>query len=74
MASEQPQRSNLKSDLKFMAQTTYANNFVWTFVGPNRRKKEERTFACLPPVKLAHRMTSQEFIGPVLNIVLAPAI
>ena len=30
MASKQPQRSTLKSDLKFMAQTTYTTMFVWT--------------------------------------------
>ena len=45
MASKQPRRSHLTSDLKYMAQTTYATMFVWTvldlllnFV----RKKEER--------------------------------
>ena len=30
MASKQPRRSDLTSDLKFMAQITYANMFVWT--------------------------------------------
>ena len=30
MASKQPWRSDLTSDLKFMAQTTYATMFVWT--------------------------------------------
>ena len=30
MASKQPRRSDLTSDLKFMAQTTYATMFVWT--------------------------------------------
>ena len=32
-ASKQPWRSNLKSKLKFMAQTTYASMFVWTVLG-----------------------------------------
>ena len=47
MASKQPRRSNLKSDLKFMAQTTYATMFVWTVLTSfwnlteERRKKEE---------------------------------
>ena len=47
MASKQPRRSDLTSDLKFMAQTTYATMFVWT-VWPSfgqmikkERKKEE---------------------------------
>ena len=47
MASKQPRRSNLKSDLKFMAQTTYATMFIlavltsfWNLT--ERRKKEER--------------------------------
>ena len=48
MAFKQPQRSNLKSDLKFMAQTTYATIFVWavlTFMEhmAERRTKKERT-------------------------------
>ena len=30
MASKQLQRSDLTSDLKFMAQATYATMFVWT--------------------------------------------
>ena len=46
MASKQPQRSNLKSDLKCMAQTTYATMFVLallTFLDQmaERKKKEE---------------------------------
>ena len=47
MASKQPWRSDLTSDLKFMAQTTYATMFVWTvlaFFGQiikKERKKEE---------------------------------
>ena len=32
MASKQPRRSVLTSDLKFTAQTTYATMFVWTFL------------------------------------------
>ena len=36
MASKQP----LRSDLKFMAQTTYATMFVWAVFGPNGGKKE----------------------------------
>ena len=46
MASKQPRRSDLTSDLKFMAQTTYPTMFVWTVLalfGPNGgKKKEER--------------------------------
>ena len=30
MASKQPWRSDLTSDLKFMAQTTYATIILWT--------------------------------------------
>ena len=47
MASKQPQRSNLKSDLKFMAQTTYATMFVWAFIFLDqmveRRKKKDNS-------------------------------
>ena len=49
MASKQPWRSDLTSDLKFMAQTTYATMFVWTdlvvlklFCIFLERKKKER--------------------------------
>ena len=48
MASKQPRRSDLTSDLKFMAQTTYATMFVWTdlavlklFLHLLGKKKEE---------------------------------
>ena len=45
-ASKQPRRSNLKSHLKFVAQTTYATMFVWTVLVffeqmAERGKKEE---------------------------------
>ena len=46
MTSKQPLRSNLKSDLKFMAQITYATMFVWTVLTffelceKERRKKD----------------------------------
>ena len=51
MACKQPRRSHLTSDLKYMAQTTYATMFVWTvldlllnFLRKKERKKEdERT-------------------------------
>ena len=42
MASKQPQRSDLTSDLKFMTQTTYATMFVWAvlvFLDQMIRKK-----------------------------------
>ena len=45
MTSKQPQRSDLTSDLKYMAQITYATMFVWTVLtlfGTNGRKKKER--------------------------------
>ena len=46
MASKQPQRSNLKSDFKFMAQTTYVTMFVWTVLTSfwhfDRRKKKKK--------------------------------
>ena len=47
MASKRSQRSDLPSDLKFLAQTTYATMFVsalLTFLDQmaERRKKEER--------------------------------
>ena len=44
MASKQPRRSDLTSDLKFIAQITYATMFVWTvlaFFGQIIKKKEE---------------------------------
>ena len=48
MASKQPRRSDLTSDLKFMAQTTYSTMFVWTaltfFDHFDRKKKEEPTY------------------------------
>ena len=50
MASKQPWRSDLTSDLKFMAQTTYATMFVWTdlavlklFLHLFRKKEEEES-------------------------------
>ena len=64
MASKQPQRSDLTSDLKFMTQTTYATMFVWTvlaFFGPNDGKKEERThlplreLSALPQLKIPQK-------------------
>ena len=50
MASKQPWRSDLTSDLKFMAQTTYATMFVWTDLAVlklvlhlfRRRKKKKK--------------------------------
>ena len=46
MASKQPRRSDLTSDLKFMAQTTYATmlfGLFWPLLDHfDRRKKEER--------------------------------
>ena len=45
MASKQPRRSNLKSDLKFLAQTTYATMLIWaalTFCDHFDRRKKER--------------------------------
>ena len=50
MASKQPQRSDLTSDLKFMAQITYATMFFglfWPSFGPNggKKKEEERQLA-----------------------------
>ena len=61
------QRSDLTSDLKFMAQITYTIMFVWTVLTffdqsdrkKKERKKEERTFsstrvagASLPQLKM----------------------
>ena len=43
MASKQPRRSDLNSDLKSTAQTTYATMFVWTvlvFFGQMIKKEE----------------------------------
>ena len=46
MAYKQPRRTDLTSDLKFMARITYATMFVWTvlaFFGQMiKKKKEER--------------------------------
>ena len=42
MTPKQPRRSDLISDLKFMAQITYATMFVWTVLtplGPNGGRK-----------------------------------
>ena len=57
VASKQPRRSDLTSDLKFMAQTTYATMFVWTdlavlklFLHLFRKKEEEEN---LPPLDLS---------------------
>ena len=54
MASKQPWRSDLTSDLKFMAQTTYATMFVWTdlavlklFLHLFRRKKKKLNLSLL---------------------------
>ena len=55
MASKQPQRSDLTSDLKIMAQTTYATKFVWTvfaFFGRNDGRKKEQ-LACTRVVSFA---------------------
>ena len=54
MAFKQPRRSNLKSDLKFVAQTTYATMLVWTvlaFFGQIIKKKDE--FVSARPVGFA---------------------
>ena len=66
MASKQPRRSNLKSDLKCMAQTTYATMFVWTVLKlffiflEEERKKEEHLapldLSALPQVKKEEHM------------------
>ena len=63
MASKQPWRSDLTSDLKFMAQTTYATMFVWTDLAVlklflhlfrrKKKKKEERKFGSPRPVGFA---------------------
>ena len=47
VASKQPRRSDLTSDLKSMAQTTYTTMFVWTVLTSfwnltEERKKKER--------------------------------
>ena len=53
MASKQPWRSDLTSDLTFIAQTTYASMFVWTDLAVLKlflhlfRKKEEENLALL---------------------------
>ena len=55
-ASKQPWRSNLKSDLKFMAQNTYATTFLWTvlvFFWTKWRKEEERQLTSTRPVGFA---------------------
>ena len=56
LASKQPQRSDLTSDLKSMTQTTYATMFVWTdrpSFGQMIKKKEERKKNLSPPELLA---------------------
>ena len=60
MASKQPRRSILKSDLKFMAQTTYATMFVltvltsfWNLTERKKKEEEERTFTITRPVGFA---------------------
>ena len=66
MASKQPRRSILKSDLKFMAQTTYTTMFVWTVLTSFwhfDRKKKERTnlplldLSASPQVKIRDRQS-----------------
>ena len=56
MTSKQPWRSDLTSDLKFMAQTTYATMFIWPdlvvlklhlHLFRRRRKKKEENLALL---------------------------
>ena len=62
MASKQPRRSDLTTDLKFMAQTTYATMFVWTDLAvlklfciflEERKNEEEDEFASARPVGFA---------------------
>ena len=58
MASKQPWRLNLKSDLKFMTQTTYATMYVWavlTFLEQmvERKKKGGRKKEHLAPLDLS---------------------
>ena len=66
MAIKQPLKSILKSDLKFMAQTTYATMFVLTVLTSfwnltERKKKEEEEhlrlldLSALPQVKIPKR-------------------
>ena len=65
MASKQPWRSDLTSDLKFMAQTTYASMFVWTdlavlklflhlFGKKEERRKKKEEFVSTRPVGFAN--------------------
>ena len=68
MTSKQPRRSNLKSDLKFMAQTTYATMFVWAVLSfleqmaerRNKKKKKEHVrlldLLALPQVKISYNL------------------
>ena len=55
MASKQPRRSNLKSDLKFMAQTPYATMFILAFLTSfwNLTERRRRTFTITRPVGFA---------------------
>ena len=58
MASKQPRRSDLTSDLKFMAQTTYATmlfGLFWPLLDhfDRRKKKERRRRTHLPLLDLS---------------------
>ena len=72
-ASKQPRRSNLKSDLKFMAQTTCATMFVWAVLTSleqmaGRREKEEHLapldLSASPQVKRASSLYLQSCKRP----------
>ena len=64
VASKQPQRSDLTSNLKFMAQTTYTTMFAWTvltFFGPNGGKKKEHLALLNLSASLQVKTQSEKF-------------
>ena len=74
MASKQPRRSDLTSDLKSMTQTTYAAMFVWTLwpsFGQMIKKEEERRkkeFVSTRPVGFAAGKNSKHLAFPSVQI------
>ena len=67
MASKQPWRSDLTSDLKFMPLTTYATMFVWTdlvvlklFLHLFRKKKKKLNLSLLDLSASPHVKTQVE--------------
>ena len=73
MASKQPRRSNLTSDLKSVAQTTNATMLVWTVLAPFEHREnmeEERRHSTgavgLKALASFFKLSKKQALDPIL--------